>query len=720
MSVIVKLRFTKGDLKDEVFCFEQNDNVVIGRSDDCEIVIPESSDSVSRRHCVLDITPPTVKVKDLDSKNGTFLNGRKIGQRDLSSSVKGDGKQQKKEFRMKSGDHLGLGRDCEIVLVIRKGKAKRGKYKRCDICDAIVDEAESSICESCRNDSLAVIQYLLAMADEGVGDLQKLAGYRRVEMLNKRGRASVWLINEVKTGRQRVLKLFVPNTAIEVNKEEDVFIREAFNIGQFNHQNIVRHLSSGKFGDIYYILMEYCQGGSVTDLMNNNRGKLDLYTATYIILQVLDGLIYASSVPVLSKIADGSTKEVKGIVHRDIKPGNILLSDTSYRPVVKIADFGLAKAYETAGETIYTVPGQVGGSLLFMSRRQFEDYRDAKPDVDVWSTAASYYYMITKNTPRDFGELSDIATVKICDPVAIQKRDPNIPKKLAKVIDAALSEQPGTGIKTAFEFKKAIEEAFFFYYDFSVGSLVDIGRRRNSNQDEVVVCPESGFFAVTDGMGGLTQGGETSRMISMEMPELMNVAQKKWLKDPSPENASELLKEQVSMLNDKIYNTYNKATMGNYGATLSGVWLKGGTALFVNLGDSRGYLLPHKKKRIIQITNDHNIAAQLIQHRKITKEEAHYHKSSSMLTSFVGMQTPAKPDVFVKTVQPGDMILLCSDGLYGMVDDSVIQSIMRSSDNPEDICKLLVKEANENGGRDNCSVVLIKITGANAVEADEV
>ena len=716
MSVIVKLRFTKGDLKDKVFCFEQKDKVVIGRSDDCDIVIPESSDSVSRRHCVLDITPQTVKVKDLDSKNGTFLNGRKISQRDLSSA-KSIGKKQNKEFKMKSGDHLGLGCDCEIVLVIRKEKAKRGKCKRCDICDAKVDEAESSICELCRNDSLAVIQYLLAMADEGVCDLQKLAGYRRDEMLNKRGQVSVWLINEVKTGRQRVLKLFVPNTAIE----DDVFIREAFNIGQFNHQNFVRHLSSGNLGDIYYILMEHCQGGSVTDLMNNNRGKLDLYTATYIILQVLDGLIYASSVPLLSKIADGSTKEVKGIVHRDIKPGNILLSDTSYRPVVKIADFGLAKAFETAGKTIDTKRGQFGGSLRFMSRQQLENYRYAKPIVDVWSTAASYYYMITKNTPRDFREMSDIATVQLCDPVPIQKRDPNIPKKLANVIDAALSEQPKTGIKKAFEFKKAIEEAFIFYYGYSVGSLVDIGRRRNSNQDEVVICPESGFFAVTDGMGGLTQGGETSRMISRKMPELMNVAQKKWLTEPSPEYAFRLLKEQVGMLSDKIYNTYNNATMGNYGATLSGVWLKGGTALFVNIGDSRGYLLPHKMKRIIQITNDHNIAAQLVQHRKITKEEARYHKSSSILTSFVGMQTPAKPDVFVKAVQPGDMILLCSDGLYGMVDDSVLQSIMRSSDNPEDVCKRLVEEANENGGgRDNISVVLIKITGANAVEADEV
>ena len=104
-----------------------------------------------------------------------------------------------------------------------------------------------------------------------------------------------------------------------------------------------------------------------------------------------------------------------------------------------------------------------------------------------------------------------------------------------------------------------------------------------------------------------------------------------------------------------------------------------------------------------------NLAGILVEAGEMTKEEARHSPLSSKLTAFVGMAAPATPAVFVTEVRPGDRLLLCSDGLYGMVPERKIARILRSSRSPEKVCERLIEEANENGGRDNISAVYVKI-----------
>ena len=248
-----------------------------------------------------------------------------------------------------------------------------------------------------------------------------------------------------------------------------------------------------------------------------------------------------------------------------------------------------------------------------------------------------------------------------------------------------------------------------FDYPFSVGSLVDIGKKRTSNQDAVILCPEAGFYAVSDGMGGLLYGGETSKMIQEGLPVFMPLALSTLFRNATPEHASQLLTNLVRNISDSIYDSGNTPSKANFGATLSGVWLINRHAVFVNLGDSRGYILPRYKRKIKQVTEDHNIAALLVRQGEIAKEEARFHPSSSVLTRFVGMNPPATPDVFIREVATGDKILLCSDGLHGMVDDPMLTSILRSSKNPMHVCERLITQANANGGRDNISAIYINI-----------
>jgi serine/threonine protein phosphatase PrpC len=251
-----------------------------------------------------------------------------------------------------------------------------------------------------------------------------------------------------------------------------------------------------------------------------------------------------------------------------------------------------------------------------------------------------------------------------------------------------------------------------FQYPFQADALVDMGLKRSSNQDEVIVWPQQGFYAVSDGMGGLPNngGGVASGLIRQILPMMIENIAAEYQNEPTPENAARLLCEQVQLLSDNIYDTGNKEGFTRFGATLSGVWLAGNHAVFVSLGDSRGYILPYRKKYIRQITADHNVAALLLEKGEITKTEALNHPSSSQLFQFAGMPAPARPSIFIVEVKPGDRILLCSDGLHGVVDEKRISRLMCSArHNPGKVCRNLINEANANGGRDNISAVYIKI-----------
>ncbi len=246
-----------------------------------------------------------------------------------------------------------------------------------------------------------------------------------------------------------------------------------------------------------------------------------------------------------------------------------------------------------------------------------------------------------------------------------------------------------------------------FNFGYGYAGQKDIGRRRETNQDEVIISPDMGLFAVSDGMGGLTGGERASAYVRDSIPAMMRFAQQE---AKTPEEAGSAFAEALRMVSDGLFNTANTAANIGYGATFCGLWLFQDKAVFANLGDSRGYLLPRYKRKLRQVTEDHNIAAILVRNGEISKDDAKNHPSSSRLTRFVGMNAPALPEYFVCGISPGDRILLCSDGLYGTVEDRDIARIMRSSKKPETVCSRLIDKANENGGRDNISVVYIRIT----------
>jgi len=248
-----------------------------------------------------------------------------------------------------------------------------------------------------------------------------------------------------------------------------------------------------------------------------------------------------------------------------------------------------------------------------------------------------------------------------------------------------------------------------FNYDYKAAGLLDQGKKRDSNEDEIIMADDAYFFGVTDGMSGLLSGDVVSKILKKTLhSRIKDILMELTSKDYTIENAEKLLKELIQSLSDDIFKQYNHVNAFRTGATLTGAWLLGDYAIFINIGDSRSYLL-HNGDPLKQISTDHNLAALLVQCGEITKEEARTHPAGAQLRRFIGMKPPATPETFLYKVQPGDCLLFCSDGLHGMIYDDEIEKVMRQEKDGETIVKELVDMANENGGEDNISVVYVKI-----------
>jgi serine/threonine protein kinase len=199
----------------------------------------------------------------------------------------------------------------------------------------------------------------------------------------------------------------------------------------------------------------------VDKLLCHQGGTIPTNQAISIILQVLDALDYAHQVEVPRvQLKDGKVGRGCGLVHRDLKPSNIFLSRSGGSVTAKVGDYGLAKAFDLAGLSGHTCTGAVAGTAQFMPRQQVLEFRESKPEVDVWAAAASLYCMLTGCSPRDFPKGPDPwAIVLETQAVPICQRNSAIPSRLAQVIDEALVDKPEIRIKTARDLKRALKGA---------------------------------------------------------------------------------------------------------------------------------------------------------------------------------------------------------------------------------------------------------------------
>lgn len=300
---------------------------------------------------------------------------------------------------------------------------------------------------------------LFRQAQRGSPDLRAIHEYTLLEELGHGGMGAVYLARHRRTGAPVAIKLMLPQVAAD-ERAVDLFQREVRNTMSLAHRHVVRLLDHGYARGAFFLVLEYCDAGSVEQLLAARGGKLPVDEATEIILQALDGLEYchAADIPFVRQ-KNGGFAPGKGLVHRDLKPDNLFLTGWGSGRLVKIGDYGLAKAFEETGLTDGTRTGAMAGTWEFMCRKQVAHYRNAAPEVDVWSLAASFYYLLTGFVPRNFKEGDPWLVVLETEAVPILRRNPQLPPRLAELIDHALREEPDMPYKSPAEFRHALEAA---------------------------------------------------------------------------------------------------------------------------------------------------------------------------------------------------------------------------------------------------------------------
>ncbi|WP_198264506.1 protein kinase domain-containing protein [sulfur-oxidizing endosymbiont of Gigantopelta aegis] len=440
----ISIKVIHGQLKSKEFVFEERTTCIIGRAIDNHILLPDDQahSTISRYHCLLDINPPDICIRDFGSLNGTFVNGEKIGQREIDADLIKAKQLIYPEYDLKSGDQFKIG---ESVFQVSISGSEN-----------LVEKIENV--STVEVDPLDKINLLMKKADDEQPDLLAIKGFNIIKKIGKGSMGAVYLAHKKNSSSKEpsdiALKVMLPKVQSNPRTHQQ-FIREAKNTRLLKHDNIVRVHDVGCNDDTYFFTSEYCEAGSVSQLIRKNGGKLPLFLALKILINILDGLEYAHNIKIpMLVLADGKKTSAVGLVHRDLKPGNILLTKNKGELQAKIADFGLAKAFDVAGLSGRTATGVSAGTPFYMPRQQVINFKFAKPEVDVWAAAATFYRMSTGRYPRRYSKKTDPWLTTLKSPVSpIRTYDKSIPKALAKVIDKALLEQPDLFYKSAIDFK---------------------------------------------------------------------------------------------------------------------------------------------------------------------------------------------------------------------------------------------------------------------------
>ena len=239
--------------------------------------------------------------------------------------------------------------------------------------------------------------------------------------------------------------------------------------------------------------------------------------------------------------------------------------------------------------------------------------------------------------------------------------------------------------------------------------LTDTGRERRTNEDSAFA--EAPLFAVADGMGG-ARGGEVASGIVVEtlgggMPD--GVAPEAGL--------AELTREANRRIHQRATSDAERAGMGT---TLTAAYVADGEVAFAHVGDSRAYRF--RDRKLEQLTNDHSLVGELLRRGKLTEQQAEEHPQRSVITRALGPEASVQVDSFSVDARPGDVFLICSDGLTSMVPVETMELILREAESLDAAGRRLIDAANENGGRDNITVVLFRIEGvpeAGDTDADQ-
>lgn len=490
----VRLKVIEGSCKGRVFDFEEQDGFTIGRAPDCRCVV-EGDPTFSRHHLLLEINQGNVILKDLGSLNGTCVDGVDIQGRDRS--VAPEDAEPSKPIPLRDGARIQAGKivmrleiEGPAVCVDCGEDIPASEKKACEFINA------TYLCQACRNrenernrraagrekkpEEVRMNREQREKADQNPAevadallreflDLQNnrnggptIRGYKNLKKIGEGGFGLVYKAERVSDGATVALKTLL-QTRKPPRKQAMLFDREKEIATQLVHPNIVRNADAGVWNDIHFIEMEFMEAGSVFDLMEKGAKIIPLRDAAPIMLQCLEGLAYAHEAKVTVNTTKGP-KTVTGVIHRDLKPPNILLTRKNGQLVAKLSDFGLAKAFAAAGCTqgslSQSMAGSFCGSPPFMAPEHLANYKYVKPTTDVFEMAATFFTMLTGQFVWPLKKGQDpIKVILESKPRRLADTLPDCSTKLCTVFDHAMARDPKRRYAKGREFLEGMKHA---------------------------------------------------------------------------------------------------------------------------------------------------------------------------------------------------------------------------------------------------------------------
>ena len=241
-------------------------------------------------------------------------------------------------------------------------------------------------------------------------------------------------------------------------------------------------------------------------------------------------------------------------------------------------------------------------------------------------------------------------------------------------------------------------------------ALTDLGLVRKNNEDSLFARDSAvgqlpNLFIVADGMGGHVGGEYASAFVVSKIPELLEK------RKPGEDAATDLL-FVTDRTNKALFQlSRNDRRLEGMGSTLVMTTIRGAEAHVINVGDSRLYLFDGGLR---QITNDHSMVDEMVAKGKLTKEDPFYAANKNVITRAMGISARVEPDHFLVPLAAGNRLLLCSDGLCGVLSDAETAAYLRNSVDLDATCAALISRALQLGSRDNITVVLVQNDGGNA------
>jgi serine/threonine-protein kinase len=414
----------------QTFTFDRHDTFLVGRAEACHFRLRGKDPHISRAHLLIEVNPPWCLVIDLSSRNGTFVNGRRI-----------------RSARLRDSDEIRLGQTVLRVAVelaaaelpstmtvesaAEAGPNASGKAEdpagRSETSSRVAP-SESDHRDGGLREGSPASQGRSAAGDPQQEPLRSVRGYQVLGEIGRGSRGVVFKARRETDGEVIALKMIqpaIPASAAELRR----FIQEVSVLERLEHPHIVRFHRMGVSGGRLFFEMEYVSELNAARLLEQHNCPLPVSRAVNRICQVLEALEYAHA---------------EGFIHRDIKPSNILVREDRGRDVIKLADFGLAMAYVSSSLSGLTIADELAGTLPYLAPEQITSFRAARPTADQYSAAATLYRLLTNEYVYDFPADVNEQLRLILDghPVPLRTRRPDLPPALAAAVERALSRDP--------------------------------------------------------------------------------------------------------------------------------------------------------------------------------------------------------------------------------------------------------------------------------------